>query len=398
MCNVEEYIEFLEFYNRLSSDDPLYENFTKKIVPSLIYEYNLPNGAKTNCYKCPFETCRIFFSRDYLLETHLVDQHYDEIPKGVFGIKDKFICEMCYCKFKSFKAFKSHKNNYDICEEMQINVLLNVFNRPVYKDQYVHEFRCDKCPFSLLCLEANGIIRGIDEIRKHLIPCYSQYRASKELFKINNKEVFINRRVNQLVEKGRLNRSDPLFDFFVDNILPSLVFETCVGSGWYICPFGLCGHIGNYDQLEYHLKNHHYDQLPFDLFGKKTEFKCFECLKLIQGFEAYKEHYDHCLFSKHFYFKYQNKLCDWMLFLFVKHKRISLNDPKFKTFKNQVLPSIVIEGRTSSGMVLKVFNCSFCKNYEVDPKSLVNHMKKKHSNEIPAGVFEIETRKRKLNE
>ncbi|CAF1126874.1 unnamed protein product [Brachionus calyciflorus] len=398
MCSVEDYIDFLKFYNRLHPQDPLYDNFTKNILPSCVSEYKLPNGANTNSFKCPFEACAIFFSRGHLLEAHFIDEHYDEIPIGVFGIKTVFICEMCYCKFKSFKAFKSHRKNYDICEEMQINVLLNAFNRPVYQDLYVHEFICAKCPYNVLCLEANGTIRGIDEIRKHLIPCYREFRSSKNAYKIKNKEIFIKSRVDQMLENGLLNKADPLFGFFVEYILPSLVFETCLGSGYYVCPFGLCGYVGNYDQLEFHLSNHHFDQLPLNIFGKKTEFKCEECFKLIQGFEAFKDHYDHCFYSKHYYNSYQKKLCDWMIFLFVKHKNLRKNDPKFLLFRDQVLPSIVIESRTFSGNVLRVFDCPFCKIYKDDPKSLVKHLQKRHSDKLPENVFETKSLKRKRND
>lgn len=92
----------------LQPDDPQFEFFKQTIVPSVVNEFILPSGLNSHSYMCPFQSCGVLVSSSKVLERHLREKHYDEIPRGVFGIRNIFKCVPCGQTFKRHEHLTTH--------------------------------------------------------------------------------------------------------------------------------------------------------------------------------------------------------------------------------------------------------------------------------------------------
>lgn len=88
--------------------DPNYKFFKEEVLPSLTFQYVTPEGEKTYHYRCPFNACQTLCSTTSLLERHFREQHYDQLPKDVFGEKKTFHCRICNKFFKRHEHLKMH--------------------------------------------------------------------------------------------------------------------------------------------------------------------------------------------------------------------------------------------------------------------------------------------------
>ncbi|CAF1028385.1 unnamed protein product [Brachionus calyciflorus] len=92
----------------LQPDDPKFNIFKKRIVPSLVNEWITPKGVNSHSFRCPFDSCAVLVSRSQLMERHLREQHYDEIPIGVFGKIKSHNCNPCGQTFKRLEHLYKH--------------------------------------------------------------------------------------------------------------------------------------------------------------------------------------------------------------------------------------------------------------------------------------------------
>ena len=108
MTCVEKRINELMAMGCLQPDDPKFEFFKKIVVPSVVNEWITPKGVNSHSYRCPFESCAVLVSRSLLMERHLKEQHYTEIPCGVFGTLKSFVCNPCGQSFKRREHLLKH--------------------------------------------------------------------------------------------------------------------------------------------------------------------------------------------------------------------------------------------------------------------------------------------------
>ena len=108
MNKVNDKIADLLAMGCLQPDDPNFDFFKQKIVPAVVNEFILPSGLNSHSYRCPFETCGVLVSRSSILERHLREKHYEEIPTGVFGIRNSYKCIPCGQTFKRQEHLNTH--------------------------------------------------------------------------------------------------------------------------------------------------------------------------------------------------------------------------------------------------------------------------------------------------
>ena len=103
-------IDDLINYGHLPVDDPKFNFFTEKIIPSVVNIWITPKGVNSHSFRCPFEKCAVLVCRSVLLERHLFEEHYDELPKGVFDYLYHHECMACGRSFVSEDHYERHKN------------------------------------------------------------------------------------------------------------------------------------------------------------------------------------------------------------------------------------------------------------------------------------------------
>ena len=108
MNKVQKKINELVATGYLKYDDPKFNFFKERIVPSVVNKWITPRGVNSHSFKCPFEQCAALFSRSRSLERHLREQHYEQIPKGVFGYLNNHKCIPCDRSFIRLEHWNQH--------------------------------------------------------------------------------------------------------------------------------------------------------------------------------------------------------------------------------------------------------------------------------------------------
>lgn len=112
----------------------------------------------------------------------------------------------------------------------------------------------------------------------------------------------VERKLNELLANGSLSKSDPKYNFFKDEILPSVVLQWILPNGensfHFKCPFKNCQSLCSRSVLmERHLKEQHHDQIPLNVFGFKSTYQCNVCSN--QVFKRYEHLKTHKKGKKH---------------------------------------------------------------------------------------------------
>lgn len=100
---LKEKIDFLIENGLLKTDDPMYHLFVTNIVPNVVFK------TFGHWYDCAFDLCDFKANTGESIEIHLRDDHYDQIPNGVFGEKQMFKCKECRQSFEGFNKYKVHR-------------------------------------------------------------------------------------------------------------------------------------------------------------------------------------------------------------------------------------------------------------------------------------------------
>ena len=95
----------------ISRDDPQYDTFANVILPACYTTWVTPSGIQSHKYRCPFADCYTLLSKEVYIVRHLREQHYDQLPSGVFGQNASIFCHLCgYGPFKRHENYKLHLN------------------------------------------------------------------------------------------------------------------------------------------------------------------------------------------------------------------------------------------------------------------------------------------------
>lgn len=107
---IDQRLEKLIAMGCLQPDDEKFEFFKSTVLPCVIFEWITPQGINSHSFRCPFDSCAVLISNSQILERHLREKHFEEIPNGVFGNRNKFSCNTCGTKFTRYEHFKRHNN------------------------------------------------------------------------------------------------------------------------------------------------------------------------------------------------------------------------------------------------------------------------------------------------
>ncbi|CAF0837365.1 unnamed protein product [Brachionus calyciflorus] len=108
MNKIQDKINELMAMGCLQPDDPKFDFFKRQIVPAVVNEYITPTGITSHSFKCPFENFAVLVSKGNILERHLREKHYEEIPIGVFGRLKTYKCSPCNQDFKRREHLNRH--------------------------------------------------------------------------------------------------------------------------------------------------------------------------------------------------------------------------------------------------------------------------------------------------
>ena len=91
----------------VSPDDPLLPYWLLHVAPSCVYPI-LVDG-RPSFYRCCFKDCERPVNSQFALIRHYKEQHYHQIPQGIFGEITYFPCTPCKVIYKRLDHLKSHQ-------------------------------------------------------------------------------------------------------------------------------------------------------------------------------------------------------------------------------------------------------------------------------------------------
>ena len=96
----------------LNEDDERYEIFVGTILPSCLFHHIGKNRNVFPNYMCPFKNCHKLLSRKVFAIRHMREQHYFELPLGVFNKNENDFCDICDAgPFIRKEHFTQHKKS-----------------------------------------------------------------------------------------------------------------------------------------------------------------------------------------------------------------------------------------------------------------------------------------------
>ena len=106
---------FIESYNDiediLGNNDQrasLMRSWLCQVAPSCVFRHRCSEYGQTSFFKCCFSTCATPVSSQYALIRHYREQHYSQIPPGIFGNLVLHSCNACGLQFKREEHLNQH--------------------------------------------------------------------------------------------------------------------------------------------------------------------------------------------------------------------------------------------------------------------------------------------------
>lgn len=130
---LQQEIRRLRQINKLKEDDKHYKVFINKILPSCLFRWHV-NGRDTHKYVCPFKDCYQVSSETRYAKRHMREQHYNDIPEGVFNTNYNEMCKTCEAgPFLRKEHLKSHLQSRSHLNKMIENETASIFEREKFK-------------------------------------------------------------------------------------------------------------------------------------------------------------------------------------------------------------------------------------------------------------------------
>jgi hypothetical protein len=109
----------------------------EQILPSVVNQFiDVEKGERTFYWRCPFDKCKEICATSSFIERHMREQHYEEIPIGVFGERSEYNCKLC-TRTKPFKRrehFLKHKQSLKHLEVAILNNVASKQDKELYAD------------------------------------------------------------------------------------------------------------------------------------------------------------------------------------------------------------------------------------------------------------------------
>lgn len=98
-----------------------------QVAPSCVYRYRSGDFGQTLFYRCCFTSCLRPVSSQFALMRHYREQHYNQIPEGIFGVLQVFKCIACATEFKREDHLKLHYQSVSHITQMAILGNSNIY-------------------------------------------------------------------------------------------------------------------------------------------------------------------------------------------------------------------------------------------------------------------------------
>lgn len=86
----------------------LMRNWLCYIVPSCVFRYRSSQYGQTSYFLCCFEGCAIPLSSQFAIIRHYREQHFEDMPIGIFGQIERHVCTACRVEFKRKQHLNQH--------------------------------------------------------------------------------------------------------------------------------------------------------------------------------------------------------------------------------------------------------------------------------------------------
>ena len=93
----------------VSADDPLLPYWLLHVAPSCVYPIMV--DGRPSFHRCCFRDCAQPVNSQFALIRHYKEQHYHQIPQGIFGEIVYFPCKPCKVLYKRLDHLKSHQTS-----------------------------------------------------------------------------------------------------------------------------------------------------------------------------------------------------------------------------------------------------------------------------------------------
>lgn len=91
-----------------------------RIVPSCVYRHR-SDYVQTGYYLCCFSKCMVPVSSQFALIRHYREQHFTQMPPGIFGQIVIYNCEICRMQFKRQSHLNTHLTSLTHISKMAQN-------------------------------------------------------------------------------------------------------------------------------------------------------------------------------------------------------------------------------------------------------------------------------------
>lgn len=107
---------FIEAYNDIddistNNEDEraaLMRTWICQVAPSCVFRHRCTEYGQTSFFKCCFSHCATPVSSQYALIRHYREQHYAQLPPGIFGDLVLYKCNACGLQFKREEHLNQH--------------------------------------------------------------------------------------------------------------------------------------------------------------------------------------------------------------------------------------------------------------------------------------------------
>ncbi|TAK57430.1 hypothetical protein EPO17_01960, partial [Patescibacteria group bacterium] len=107
---IEGYSEIASILIEQQADDraDLMRTWLCHVAPSCVFRHRSTDFGQTSFFRCCFRNCATPLSSQFALIRHYREQHYSQIPPGIFGTQVIFNCDACGMSFKREEHLNQH--------------------------------------------------------------------------------------------------------------------------------------------------------------------------------------------------------------------------------------------------------------------------------------------------
>lgn len=104
----ESYNDITDILNNDDERASLMRVWLCQVAPSCVFRHRCTDYGQTSFFKCCFASCSTPVSSQYALIRHYREQHYSQIPTGIFGNLVLHSCNACGLQFKREEHLNQH--------------------------------------------------------------------------------------------------------------------------------------------------------------------------------------------------------------------------------------------------------------------------------------------------